>query len=86
MRRRKVVSYEFLRSDVLALGFGLLSIIFITKLYSIQVKKHGVLSAKAQEQYQNLSTIQAKEEIYMQETCSRLQLVRRLTCFTLSQR
>jgi cell division protein FtsI/penicillin-binding protein 2 len=60
MRRRKVVSYEFLRSDVLALGFGFLSIIFITKLYSIQVKKHGVLSAKAQEQYQNLSTIQAK--------------------------
>ncbi len=60
MRRRKVVSYEFLRSDVLTLGFGLLSIIFITKLYSIQVKKHGILSAKAQEQYQNLSTIQAK--------------------------
>ena len=60
MRRRKVVAYEFLRSDVLALGFGLLSFIFIAKLYTIQIQRHGVLSAKAQEQYQNLSTIQAK--------------------------
>lgn len=60
MRRKKAVSYEFERLDVIALGFAFLALIFITRLYVIQVQKHGVLSAKAQEQYQNLSTIQAK--------------------------
>ena len=60
MRRKKAVTFDLTRNDLIPLVFAFLSFLFIFRLYSIQIKKHGVLSAKAQEQYQNLSTIQAK--------------------------
>ncbi len=57
--RKKQVSYNFDRSDVILVAFIFFAFLFIYRLFSLQVLNHDTYQAKAQSQYQNLQTIQA---------------------------
>lgn len=57
--RKKQVSYTFDRSDLILFGFVIFSLLFVYKLFSLQVLQHSKYQAKAQDQYQNLQNIQA---------------------------
>ena len=60
MRKKRLPSYTFSRSDFVFAVFVATSAIFIVKLFTIQVTRHEVLAAQASKQYQNLQQIQAK--------------------------
>jgi cell division protein FtsI/penicillin-binding protein 2 len=57
--RKRNNSYTFERSDLILAGFVVFAVLFIYKLFSLQVLQHSTYQAKAQDQYQNLQNIQA---------------------------
>ncbi len=57
--RKKQISYNFDRPDVILVIFVAFGILFVYRLFGLQVLNHDKYQAKAQDQYQNLQTIQA---------------------------
>ncbi len=60
MTARKKVKIRNLRISFISITYGLAILVFIVRLFSIQVLKHGQYTALAQNQYWNLSVIPAK--------------------------
>jgi len=60
MVSRKKVKSENLRLNFLFIVYGLIIIVFLARLFTIQVIRHGKYTALAQNQYWNLSVIPAK--------------------------
>ena len=60
MVSRKKAKQENPRLNFLIIVYGLIIVVFLARLFTIQVLRHGMYTAQAQNQYWNLSVIPAK--------------------------
>ena len=60
MVSRKKARQENPRLNFLIIVYGLIIVVFLARLFTIQVLRHGMYTAQAQNQYWNLSVIPAK--------------------------